>query len=201
MKAEKWHSRMGSWGISVGSLFIFGAMAFGEPVQGTCEIQFVGTSTLHDFHGSVSNSPFELNFQKSGDTNYSVSGILTAAVVEMNTGNIKRDKKMRLMFEETTYPLISVDVGNLIIPAVNAEPLFVRNIDLTIRNKKLNTQVFICDCQITEESISFNVEFSVSLAAFELKPPNVFGLIKVGDTVDVIAFLDFDLHEPSREIN
>ena len=75
------------WSYLLGCLCLFGATAFGELLPGKCDIQFVGTSTLHGFHGSVSSVPFELDFQKIDPANYTLSGSLTTAVAEMDTGN------------------------------------------------------------------------------------------------------------------
>jgi polyisoprenoid-binding protein YceI len=185
------------WIVIFSYLSIFGVTAFGDLQPGTCTIKFSGSSTLHDFHGSVSSAPFELDFQKMGQTNYVLSGTITAAVAKMDTENKKRDKKMRRMFEEAAYPLITVEIKNLIVPATKlAEPRFERNVILSIRNKKVTKSVHISNYRITKQSISFNVEFPVSLSEFGLKSPSVMKLIKVGDTVNVTATLHFDLTQP-----
>lgn len=182
-------------------LCILGATAFGGLQPGTCDIKFLGTSTLHDFHGSVSSAPFELDFQNIGQTNYSVSGTITVAVAEMDTGNKKRDKKMRKMFEEDQFPLISVEVENLLIPvSPQANSPFTREALLIINDKKCVKQVIVSDCSVEGNTIFPVIKFPVSLAEFGLKPPGVMGLIKVGDIVEVTAILTLDLPAFRTEI-
>ena len=185
---------MRKWNYLLCCLCIFGTTAFGGLQPGTCDIKFLGTSTLHDFHGSVSSAPFEWHIEEVGQTHYSVSGRITAAVAEMDAGNKKRDKKMRIMFEETQFPLITVDLEKLAMPVPPRAGLqFIREVNLTIRDKKLTQSVAVSNYSATEESVMFEVAFSVGLSEFGLKAPGVMGLIKVGDVVEVTAMVTLDL--------
>ena len=76
-------------------------------LDGSCDIQFFGQSTLHSFDGQVACQPFTLNSE--GETEgYGVirQPVITVLVGEMDTDNSSRDKKMHAMFEQDKYPQI-----------------------------------------------------------------------------------------------
>ncbi len=108
---------------------------------------------------------------------------LTVAVAGMDTDNSKRDKKMREMFEEKKYPVITGSAGPVALKDVHSKVSF----NLKIRDIVKPVTATVTNYLETDSRISADVAFTLSLADYQLKPPSVLGMIKVGDKVSVKA--------------
>jgi hypothetical protein len=161
-------------------------------LDGSCDILFSGKSTLHNFDGKVACQPFSLTSEGTTET----SDILRQPVVkvlvgEMNTGRTGRDEKMRAMFEEEKYPEIQGWFGGLepvnLLQQLRENGVFPETLefDLQIRQIKQRIKATTRDLIVSPEQVSFMMDFPLSLASFELKPPSVLGFIKVDDQVQV----------------
>lgn len=163
-------------------------------LEGSCDIRFFGESTLHGFDGQVTCQPFTLiSVAETGKSGVIQQPMVEVLVVEMDTDNSARDKKMHAMFEQNNYPLIQGLFADLDpdlvlqqLQTVETTPGHLE-FDLRIREISQRVQALTHDLVITPEQISFTMGFTLSLASFQLQPPSVLGFIKVDDQVQVEA--------------
>lgn len=172
-------------------LFIFtGPLSvYAADYQGKCDIVFLGSSTLHDFHGKTRCQPFTISV---------IDGVieistLSVAIADMDTDNSKRDRNMREMFEERKHPLITGSAGPVSLKDIRASQRSGSNsaykitFKLKIRDIVKPVTATIKNFSETDSRITSDVAFTLSLSEFQLKPPSVLGMIKVDDTVSVTA--------------
>jgi polyisoprenoid-binding protein YceI len=114
-------------------------------------------------------------------------------VAGMDTRNTTRDGKMREMFLAERFPRIhaaahDVDVERLRVETGKGRE-GVASIDLLLRIRDVERKVRATAGNLKEsgERVTFDLEFPVSLGEFDLKPPSVLGIIRVGDKVSVKA--------------
>ena len=181
-----------TWIFTVVAGLILATSAGATPLDGECSIRFFGKSTLHDFAGQAACQPFVLQTQGDESGRQVIEPTVVAVPVSrMDTDNDGRDKKMWAMFDGTNFPEIKGHFAALDPDVVLEQLKATENgqgsleFDLQIREVtqhiKANTNVLT----ITPEQIVFTMEFPLSLASFELKPPSVMGIIRVADEVRV----------------
>jgi hypothetical protein len=166
-----------------------------ENLKGDCDIRFLGTSTLHDFAGTVRCQPFPLNVAGGADGRRFLSGVeIAVPVEEMDTKNRKRDKQMQEMFESDRFPHIRAVLSALDPDKIrqemrkDAHGKGTVEITLKIREIEQRIQATVSNLRETPGRVSFDVEFPVSLKTYNLKPPSpFFGAIRVGDKIAVNA--------------
>lgn len=142
-------------------------------------IRFHGSSTLHDFHGTVGAQP--ISFSRSGNT-WSARGAVKVA--EMSTAHAKRDREMHAMFGAASFPSIVASVSNAPVPVTGSTNVLMQ---LRIRDKERPVNVQVTDWRDTGTNLQFRASAAVSLNQFGLKPPSVLGIIRVGDAVRLEA--------------
>ncbi|NCD22658.1 MAG: YceI family protein [Spartobacteria bacterium] len=152
-----------------------------EVWQGKADIEFQGTSTLHDFSGTVRTRPFTLvgTLDESAAT---LGGTATVAVAEMDTRHAKRDENMRKMFAADRFPLLAGVLNPIRFePAARPElPLH-----LTIRDQTQTVPATLTRWQRESETLQFDLNMVLSPRALGLSPPVLMGFIRVGDAVSV----------------
>lgn len=169
--------------------------------KGTCYITFLGTSTLHDFTGTVRSNPFTINIEGNPGSEKIIRWVaVDVPVNKIDTDNKKRDKKLRKMFQSDTFPLIHGMMKEIHPDKLREELQASKNgavtmdLSLKIRDIERLIPVRIGNYREYDQQISFNMEFPVSLKAYNLKPPApLFGLIRVGDRVDVKITFDLEV--------
>ena len=183
-------------------LLVFFSLLIAGPVwsndyHGSCGITFQGSSTLHDFSGTVPCQPFTLAVPASGEVQ---AGKVSVAVAQMNTDNSARDKKLRGMFDHQKFPLIIGDYAGFnfedtVRKAIASAP-DQNSFDFNLRIRDIERPVHAALRHLKKEpqGLSFTLQFDLSLADFQLRPPSVLGLIRVADTVTVLV--DVTLQEP-----
>ncbi|HPG00564.1 MAG TPA: YceI family protein [Kiritimatiellia bacterium] len=155
-----------------------------EAWRGEADIEFSGTSTLHDFEGNVKADPFIANVSIDGKT-ATLGGTVVVAVVQMNTGHSKRDANMRKMFDSLHFPRI-VGVVDPVQIDTGAARLRVP-MKLTIRDQTQTVSAKIKGWKTDGNSVQFELEMTLSLKESGLVPPTILGIIRVGDAVPVRA--------------
>lgn len=145
-------------------------------------ITFSGTSTLHDFKGNVRAKSFVIHAAPS-PRGIQYSADIDVPVREMKTGDEDRDDNMYEMFEEEKFPTIRGSIKNALI-SPGGGPAEMR---IQIRNKEQSIPVTISKWKMTAGSLSFQIQFRLSLKKSGLEAPSVLGFIKVDDRVDVVA--------------
>lgn len=161
-------------------------------LEGQCDIRFFGQSTLHNFEGKGACQQFTLNSEKAASGAETLRApIISVLVKDMDTDNSGRDQKMQAMFESDRFPTIQGKFQDLAIDAVlqqlkeGGSTPGQLDFDLQIRETSKTVAATTRDLQVTPEQISFRMEFPLSLADFQLKPPSVLGMIRVADQVRV----------------
>lgn len=166
-------------------------------LKGSCDVRFLGTSTLHDFTGTVRCRPFTVTLAGGADGRRVITGVeIAVPVAEMDTKNRKRDKQMREMFQSDRFPRIQAVLGNVdpeeIRQKLRKGPNGKGTVEFTLRIRDIEHKIraVIRNLRETPGQVSFDAEFPVSLKEYDLKPPApFFGAIRVGDKVTVdIAF-------------
>jgi polyisoprenoid-binding protein YceI len=150
-----------------------------DRLQGSLEIGFVGTTTLHDFEGSA--DPIRVTTETQPDGTW--AGEISVPVATLDTGIDARDDNMRALLDAEHYPQIhgrfrDVDAEQLRRDAVLPFLLRIRDMERPVQAKLSHWQ------QDDERHARFDADFDVSLAAFGLEAPHLL-LISVHDTVHV----------------
>ncbi|MGE5189005.1 MAG: YceI family protein [Gemmatimonadota bacterium] len=161
--------------------------------RGSCDSRFRGTSTLHDFAGSARCRPFAVDVESGADGKASIGRTeVVVPVSGMDTGNGSRDRQMRRMFAGDQFPDIRGTFGNIDPEKVRWElrqrpeagvPL---DFTLTIRDIARPVHAVARNFRDGGTTISFVVDYAVSLGDYGLTPPKAFfGLVRVGNEVNV----------------
>jgi polyisoprenoid-binding protein YceI len=161
--------------------------------SGSCDNRFRGSSTLHDFAGNVRCQPFSVRVDDAADGRTIVPGAEVAILVgEMDTDNGSRDRQMREMFQIDRFPRIRGTFDKFDPEKVRQElrrgpragvPL---EFTLTIRDIERPVHAIAGNFRETGSTVSFDVDYAVSLKDFGLVPPKaLFGLVKVDDRITV----------------
>ncbi len=180
-------------------LLVIAAPARGADLNGSCEVFFLGTSTLHDFSGTAPCQPFTLSIERGAQGGQMVqSGAVVTPVSGMDTDNRRRDKKLREMFQSEQFPhiegtFVSFDIGEALrLLRASDDGSGHLQFGLSIRNRERLIRANVENFSENPEQIAFDMEFEVSLQDYRLKPPSVLGLIRVGDMVKVKVEVKLD---------
>jgi hypothetical protein len=176
-------------------LLTLASSASAGSLNGNCDIRILGTSTLHDFSGTVRCQPFPIRLVENADGRMVIPGVeISVLVEEMDTQNKNRDKQMREMFQSERFPRIQAVLSDLDPDKIRREmrtgPNGKGTVELTlkIRGTERRIQAAIGNLRENPGEVSFDAEFFLSLKEYDLKPPRVFfGAIRVGDKVTVNA--------------
>ena len=170
-------------------LFALPALGPAAEYQAACSIDFRASATLHDFQGTGRCQPF---------TASETGGVLqipevSVPVASLETGNIKRDRQMREMFEAEKFPLIVGHSGaislSVLRQALANRTIGTPDIPIRLRIRDIEREIVarVGNYLDQEGRIAADLEFTVSLAEYQLEPPSILGIIRVGDRVDVTA--------------
>jgi hypothetical protein len=181
-------------------LLALASSASAGDLKGNCELRILGTSTLHDFAGTVRCQPFPVSLVGGADGRTVIPGVEIAVLVEeIDTQNKSRDKQMREMFQSGKFPRIHAFLSNLdpdkIRQEMRKDPNGKGKVELTlkIRDIERRIQAAVSNLRETPGRVSFDAEFPLSLKEYNLQPPTVFfGAIRVGDKVTVNAAFRLD---------
>jgi len=169
-------------------LFVaFPSVRADEVWNGTSDVKFHGTSTLHDFDGTVSRVPLRVTVAP-GQSGRVVNATSDVEVKRMTTAEEKRDSAMWTMFQQAKFRFLKVEVSDAserTLKPSGGKPGSMP-VTLTIAGKRGTVNGTVTNIVEGATQGSFDLSFPVSLKAFSLEPPKVIGgLIKVGDTVEV----------------
>ena len=155
-----------------------------ETWRGEADIDFAGTSMLHNFEGGVKADPFAAQVSMNGKM-ATLGGTVVVAVVQMNTGHAKRDANMRKMFDSLHFPKIIGVVDPIEIDTGAARSRVPMK--LTIRDQTQTVAAKVTGWKIEGNTLRCELRMNLSLKASGLVAPAVLGIIKVGDEVSVRA--------------
>ncbi|MCL4179210.1 MAG: YceI family protein [Verrucomicrobia bacterium] len=148
-------------------------------LSAVAHIRFQGTSTLHDFEGTVMSQPFVLVLSSNS---WSAEAHVLGS--EMTTAHDGRDKNMKKMLETNQHPRLTGAVRDAAIPTATTTKV---NCTLRVRDRSFELPITISDWSETAEALRFQATWKLSLQQFKLKPPSVLGVIRVGDEVRLVA--------------
>ncbi len=171
--------------------------------RGSCEISFyVQKTMMKDFTGTAACEPFEISVT---DTMVRIP-VIAVRVATMDTGNSKRDREMRTMFEYETFSRItgetaaftadrlSTPEGHLVeMPEELTFALTIRDITQTITAR-------VTEPHIDASAIATTLVFDLSLASYELDPPSFMRIVRVKDNLQVRATMSLDRSPGSSRI-
>lgn len=161
---------------------LFAYLPASETYEGVCQSRFSGTSSLRNFSGQVTSKPFKVTIDIK-DNQLFANWDTPITVKKMKTSNTIQDSKMYEMFNYQKYPIIKGHFTNLNLSKLSKQSTVP--FTLTIRKKKKVIHAEVTDWKISDSKISFSLKFPVLLSDFQLKPPSLFGTVKVGDEVTV----------------
>lgn len=150
-----------------------------QRLVGAVTVEFVGTSTLHDFHGAA--PPLPIAVDADGPR---WQAMVAVPVATLDTGDADRDENMRAMFAAAHAPEIRVALSAIDADAVRRTQTlpFVLTIGATSRD----TTATVAAWREAGDHLAFDASFPVSLRAFALEAPRAaLGLIRVDDAVQV----------------
>lgn len=158
--------------------------------KGSATISFAGTSTLHDWSGSVKAQPYvtTVGTNEAGMPS-SIKAKVEVKAADMDTNEPKRDENMRKALRAVDYPLVVGDFDTQfshLIPGGGSSPQ-VLPFNLTIVGKAQSVTGTISNWKQKEDSVSFELDFDVSMKAYGIRVPAVMLVIRVGDVVKVHA--------------
>ena len=169
------------------TLLLLNAPGFADTWNGTAEITFDGTSTLHDWGGKVTANPFKAEVTMEGRAPQRVTSEVVVKAAKMDTAKPKRDANMRDAMQVTKHPLIvgkiDAEFGD-IAPADTPTKLPV---ELTLLGKSHKVAGTISSWKLAGNTATFDLDFELSLKTCGIKVPAVLLVIRVGDTIKVGA--------------
>lgn len=160
-----------------------------ERWSGTSDITFSGTSTLHNWQGTVKAKPFTSSVARDASGQPSrVQATVVVEATQMDTAEPKRDENMKKAMKVGDFPLITglIDAPFALVSASGSTPA-----KLPIKLKLLDTEQdvtgVVSNWKLEGKNASFDLDFDVSMKASGIKVPAVLLFIRVGDTVKVHA--------------
>jgi hypothetical protein len=158
--------------------------------RGTSEIQFDGTSTLHDWSGNVSAQPFTaiVTMDDAGNPT-ALKAQVAVKAANMDTHKPARDKTMQESMKVTDFPLIigTMDTGfNKVMKPGEKAPSHLP-FTLKILGKEQQVNGAISNWQHKGDTATFDLDFDLSLKKCGINVPAAMFVIRVGDTIKVHA--------------
>jgi|GEM_PF-1104100 len=155
------------------------------PLRGKAKIHFNGYSNVHDFEADFFSKRFVANLkEKDGKSTLEIRQI-EVPVLDINTGDEKRDETMYRMFGTNNFPSLTGSCSNVDLSTMKSgESEFP--IQLKIRDTDSQVQAKVVSFKRNQNDIQLELEFPVSLKDFHLRAPSaMFGMVRVKDRVDV----------------
>ena len=169
-----------------------------EVWTGTSEVTFKGTSTLHDFKGTVRAVPLKVT-AKGPPGSRVISATSDVEVTKMTTDEKDRDRNMWEMFKSSSFRFIKIvvpETAEARLRPAGGRP-GTMPVTMTMAGTTATVTGAVSNLRESATAAAFDLAFPVSLKAFNLKPPSTLGgLIKVGDTVEVTVHVTLARQKP-----
>lgn len=161
--------------------------AHAETWRGAASITFAGTSTLHDWSGTVKAGPFKADVTMSDGKPQRITSTVTVKAAEMDTAEPKRDANMRKAMKADTYPLITGKIDAKFSEVAPAGTPATLPVELNLLGTPQVVQGIISNWKLADGKATFDLDFPVSMKASGISVPSVLVFIRVGDGVKVHA--------------
>jgi len=166
--------------------------AFSKTLYGTASSGFDVKATVDSFVGKAVSEPFEI---KSGEERVTV----VYEIAKMETGKKKRDKEMLHMFHAEEFPQLSGSASSAAILALEPSEA---EVDLPVEfvMHGVTNEVIgkVSNVVKTDEAVSFDLAFPLSLKEFDLKAPSIMMMIRVNNIVNVNSHVTLSKIAPSE---
>ncbi len=154
-------------------------------MSATAAIQYSGSSSLHGFKGTAKPDEFAVHVERVNGKKELLSVDVSVPVISMNSGSKGRDGKMRKMLDSIGSPSLVGHIEQVEITQPDSkEEQQLIPLSIVIRNATNEVQATMTEWQLGEGELTFELEFNLSLKAFNLKPPRL-PFMKVSDDVTV----------------
>lgn len=167
--------------------------------SGASVIDYTGSAPMHDWTGTSRDVAGTLVLDLDAPDSSRVA--LRAPVASFDSGNERRDAKMREVTEAETYPLVR-------FRATEIRPVrwgrssdghsgrwAVRG-DLTFHGQTHPIEATV-DVRVSDDSVRARAQFPVSLTRFEVERPTLLWVAPIGDTIRIDARIAGGIQEPS----
>jgi len=158
--------------------------------KGSSEIQFSGTSTLHEWAGKVTTQPFTATVltDEAGQP-VRLDATVQVKVAGMDTAEADRDKNLRKAMNVTGFPLITgtMDAPFTQIMDQRTHRPAALPLKLELLGRKHNVAATISHWAATSKTASFDLDFDLSLKECGITVPTILFVIRVGDTINLHA--------------
>lgn len=158
--------------------------------DGTAEIAFAGSSTLHQWDGKVSAEPFTATVVMGNDDHpKSLSATVKVKAASMDTDNDKRDATMHKSMKVSDHPLIEGTFQDVSFASIMPDGKTPSKLpfSLTLLGKRHDVLASVSNWKLGEDTATFDVSFSLSLKQCGIHVPSAMLVVRVGDTVKVNA--------------
>lgn len=158
--------------------------------DGTAEIAFSGTSTLHTWGGKVSAEPFTASVVTGDDGRpQSLSATVKVKAAGMDTANDKRDANMHKAMKAAEHPLIEGKFQDVSFASIMPDGKTPSKLpfSLTLLGKRHDVVATVTNWKLSGDTATFNVNFSLSLKQCGISVPSALLVVRVGDKVKVNA--------------
>jgi polyisoprenoid-binding protein YceI len=158
--------------------------------SGRSKLEYSFKSTLHPVKGVAREFSGEFIFNDVESLSFR-SGEVIVNPALLDSYNKKRDSNMRKMLEVHEFPKINYEIKQLekIKQTDNGSYEGIFKGALTIKDVARDVDVDVIIQELGDDYI-LTGQCEISLAAFDLKPPSVLGIIKVFDPVRI----NFEVH-------
>jgi hypothetical protein len=164
--------------------------------SGTARITFSGTSTLHDWSGSVRARPFTLQVTSGpNDRPLHLRSQVVVDAAEMDTADKRRDAVMHRCMQVTEHPLIEalIDVPAQDVASDGKKPTRLP-LKLQLMGKSHAMVADIRNWRLSGDKAEFDLHCDLSLKEAGIVIPSVLWVIRVGDTIRLHAAVQLTRH-------
>jgi len=158
-------------------------------LEGTCQVNFYGDSTLHAFEGKGACEPFTLESTEREGISVILPAQVEVPVASLDTDNSSRDKKMREMFDSENFPKITGSFADIdpqaLVGTWQGSGTGELPFNLTIRDVTRPVKATVTRMNVDHQRLEASFVLNLSLADFGLEAPGVLGIIRVADEVRV----------------
>ena len=169
-----------------------GSAAFAQTLtrwKGESQIEFSGTSTLHQWAGKVNSDPFVAQVTMD-ETNrpLTLKARVTVQAAKMDTAEPKRDENMHRNMQVALHPLITGLFDSRFERILRETPTPSKlPFTLTLLGKPLEVEGTIRNWSLNTDRASFDLDFNLSLKQCGIDVPSVLLFIRVGDEIKLTA--------------
>jgi len=164
--------------------------------SGTAGISFSGTSTLHDWSGTVRARPFTLQVTSGPDGRpLHLRSQVTVDAAKMDTADKRRDAVMHRCMRVTEHPLIEavIDVPAEDVASDGKTPTRLP-LKLQLMGKPHAMVADIRNWRLSGDKAEFDLHCDLSLKEAGIVIPSVLWVIRVGDTIRLHAAVQLTRH-------